>query len=96
MPFWLAIAGAREHNLRAMSDDQFTKLFTYMQDFRREMDARFAAIEHNIDRIYSLLDAVIKQQEIEEQERLAINNQLSRHEQWIVRAAPVVRIGYKD
>jgi archaellum component FlaC len=67
-------------------DEQFNrfgkKLFEYL-------DQRFAEVDEHIDRVESrvrsvegAIDAVAKQQEIDEHERLAINHQLDRHDRW--------------
>jgi hypothetical protein len=65
-----------------MSDDQFTKLFNYMNKRFDEMSARFEATDQKIDKLYGLLDTVIKNQETEQQERAATNHQLARFERW--------------
>ena len=70
-----------------MSDDQFTKLFKYMQGEFGQIRAKLSGVrtelKRDINRIYGLLDDNIKQQETDEQERLATNRQLDRHEGWI-------------
>ena len=66
-----------------MSDDQFTKLFKYMQQIERDMHDGFARVDQNFDRVYGLLDTHIKQMETLGQEQLVIGHQLTRHEKWI-------------
>ena len=77
--------------MRAMSDDQFTKLYKYMQtslaDMRQDMDARFAKVDQNFDRIFGLFDAHIKRMEIIEQEHLALDCQCLQHQRWIKQLA---------
>jgi hypothetical protein len=72
-----------------MSDDQFTKLFKYMQDefakIHAELDTK--ASRAQVDTVYELLDHDLKQRERDEQERLAMGHQLDRHEGWITRLA---------
>ncbi len=72
-----------------MSDDQFTKLFKYMQE-------RFDVLEAKVDskadgeRTYSLLDGIAKRLDIEEDERAAMKSQLNRHDGWIQQLAAKV------
>lgn len=68
-----------------MSDDQFTKLFKYIQGFRKEMQAELAtkADKKQVEAIHKLLDDHLKHREIEEHERAAMNSQLDRHDKWI-------------
>jgi hypothetical protein len=74
------------HNYGTMSDDQFTKLFKYMQEnfaqVRAEMNTEFTKVREDIDLLYRLVDADLKQRETDEQERLIMGHQLTRHEQW--------------
>jgi len=68
-----------------MSEDQFTKLFTYMErrfaDLEFKLDAKADKVV--VDRMLAALDHVLKRLESNEQERLVILHQLARHEQWI-------------
>jgi len=74
-----------------MSDDQFTKLFKYVErrfdEVEARLDARFDKQDARIDSILGALDAIAKNQEIEEHERLAMSHQLDRHERWIKQVA---------
>jgi|GEM_PF-1272949 uncharacterized coiled-coil protein SlyX len=45
---------------KCMSDDQFTKLFRYMQDFREEVNGQFAETQSSIDRLTSTIDSFVK------------------------------------
>jgi len=79
-----------------MSQDEFSKLFTYME---RRFDAIEAELakkvdKSEIDRINATLDAILKNQETDDQERLVIAHQLNRHERWIERAADRLKITY--
>jgi hypothetical protein len=82
----LTVRGNPIHTSYAMSQDEFTKLFTYMQrefgSLRAEMAALRAELKADVDRLYSLHDQSLKRLETGEQERLAINHQLDRHERW--------------
>ena len=80
-----------------MNDDQFTKLFRYMSqefdDLRNRLDTK--ADKADLERIYGLLDSVVKQQEVDDHKRLALGNQLGRHERWIVKAGTKLAIPFK-
>jgi len=39
-----------------MSEDQFTKLFKYMQEFRHEVDDRFTQHDKRFDDLTNLID----------------------------------------
>ena len=43
-----------------MSDDQFTKLFKYIQEFRTEVNQRFTDVDARIDRLTNTLDNFVK------------------------------------
>jgi hypothetical protein len=85
---------AGEHNWSTMSDDQFTKLFKYMQQMRIEINEEFHGLHQDIERIYDLIDGLLKRSETDYQERLAMGNQLDRPEHWINRAATKLRVKY--
>ena len=46
-----------------MSDDQFTKLFKYMQTIRSEFDSKHDSLKAAVDRVYDLIDADLKRLE---------------------------------
>jgi hypothetical protein len=60
--------------------DEFGKLRTDLEDTRTDLKA-------NIDRVYDLVDQHVKQQEIDEHERLAMSRQLDRQAGWIKQLA---------
>ncbi|WP_045877677.1 hypothetical protein [Pseudofrankia sp. DC12] len=74
-----------------MSDDQFTKLFKYVEQRFNEVEARFDtrfdSLDSRMDSIFGAMDTVTKDQETEETERLAMSHQLDRHERWIQQLA---------
>lgn len=78
-----------------MSQDEFTKLFRYMterfdkidQTLERKADAAV------LDRALALLDKILKQQEVDEDERLVMGHQLEKLDRWVHEL--VDRIGYK-
>lgn len=74
-----------------MRDDQFTKLFAYMRERFDKIESTMATREE-LERIYNLLDERIKQRETDEQERIAMNNQLDRHKGWITQIAKGTKI----
>lgn len=69
-----------------MSDDQFTRLFRYMQHIHADMEDFREEVRSSFDRVYGILDAHEKRVETLEHEQLAMKHQLTRHEDWINRA----------
>jgi len=55
-----------------MSNDEFTKLFKYMQEFRAEVNDKLdtKADAKDVQKILNVLDSTIKRQEISDDERL--------------------------
>jgi hypothetical protein len=39
-----------------MSEDQFAKLFKYMQEFRQDVDDRFGGVDKHFDDLTNLID----------------------------------------
>lgn len=76
-----------------MSEDQFTKLFKYMSERFDKVDKQFESVTDRFDSLEKLIDKVIKNQEIDEQERLVMGHQLERLDKWVHEVAD--RIGYK-
>jgi len=78
-----------------MSADEFTRLFTYMEERFDRIDKALEqkAEKHDIDRILGLLDTLAKQQEINEDERLVMRHHLERLDQWVHQLAD--KIGVK-
>ena len=66
-----------------MSNDEFTKLFRYMQNGFAEMNDRFDAVNAKIDSYAGALDAFAKQSETSTQELLIISHQVTRHDSQI-------------
>lgn len=78
-----------------MSDDQFKDLKNYLDERFDAQDSKFdkrfdefeawldaKADRRDLERIYDALDTILRNQEIEQQERAAIIAQLERHERW--------------
>ena len=82
------------HNAFAMSEDQFLKLFKYIEKRFDAVDKKFDSNDTRFDQVMSALDSILKQNETTEQERLITNHQLDRHEQWIEKAATQLRVKY--
>ncbi len=66
-----------------MSDDQFTKLFRYIQDFRHEVDERFEKVDQRFDRIETIMDGFAGDLTTNTQEVTAMQSKLHRHDKYI-------------
>ncbi|HUC78780.1 MAG TPA: hypothetical protein VMQ58_00905 [Candidatus Saccharimonadales bacterium] len=77
-----------------MSEDQFTKLFKYMQDqfklVNQKLDDKASASDMQM--VLNLLDSIVKRQEISDDERLVMGHQLDRLDRWTHELAN--KIGY--
>ncbi len=76
-----------------MSQDEFTKLFKYMTERFDNVDKQIAAQNVRFDRLESLIDQVLKNQEISEDERLVMGHQIDRLDHWVHELAD--KIGYE-
>lgn len=65
-----------------MSDDQFTKLFKYIEDFRNEVNDKFLQTQSSIDRLTNTLDAFAKRLEDIEIEDSSRDLQFNRLLEW--------------
>jgi DNA-binding ferritin-like protein len=65
-----------------MSDDQFTKLFKYMEKRFNEVDARFdtTADRSQVDRLQVAVDRIASRLDTDDTERAALTSQIDRHE----------------
>ena len=79
-----------------MSQDEFTRLFNYME-------RRFSAIERRLDNcvtkdefnlFVNLVDSHIKRMDIFQQEFAGLNHQVNRHEDWIGKASKTTGVQY--
>ena len=77
---------------RPMSDDQFTKLFNYMTERFDNVDKQFAQVADRFSSLEGLADKILKNQEIDEEERLVMGHQLERLDRWTHELAK--KIGY--
>jgi hypothetical protein len=77
-----------------MSEDQFTKLFKYMQgEFKlinQKLDDKASA--GDMQMVLNSLDSIVKRQEISDDERLVMGHQLDRLDRWTHELAS--KIGY--
>jgi hypothetical protein len=78
-----------------MKDDQFNKLFKYMEKRFDEMDKRFDAQDKKIDAIYNILDAHLKKIEDILIENAARDRQQERLEKWVFQIADKLDIKLK-
>ena len=78
-----------------MSQDEFTKLFLYMQRIDAKLDKQIEkmATKDDINKILTRLDSIEKQLEISEDERLVMGHQLDRLNRWVQEVAD--KIGHK-
>lgn len=76
-----------------MSQDEFTKLFRYMTERFDKIDKQSDAQTVRFDRLDSMIDEMLKRQEVDEEERLVMGHQLDRLDRWVHELAD--RIGHK-
>lgn len=70
-----------------MQEDQFTKLFTYMQDEFANLREEINHVRSDVQRVYGVVDAIKKEKETDHQERLMMTHQVDRHQDWIEQLA---------
>lgn len=70
-----------------MSDDQFTKLFKYIQDFRKEVDGSFDDVSKRFNETQSQIDGLAGLIRDYQQEMLMLAHKIDRLEQWIHKIA---------
>jgi len=72
-----------EEQLKNVLNEQLAQFFG---DMTRHVDKRIDELRDElsprVDHLQTALDAILKNQETEQQERAAINRQLNRHERW--------------
>jgi len=78
-----------------MSNDEFTKLFQYVQRIESKLDQQVdtTANKDDVRKILGRFDSIEKQLEISEDERLVMGHQLDRINGWVQELAD--KIGYK-
>lgn len=77
-----------------MSEDEFTRLFKYMQKEFALVRADSENVRQQVMRVYDSVDGLAKRTETDDQERAAIIGQLDRQESWIKRAASKLHVKY--
>lgn len=72
-----------------MAEDEFTKLFKYMQKEFKQINNRLeqTATKGELDRLTNAIDAFAKQNETYMQEMLALSHKVDRLERWIMKIA---------
>lgn len=76
-----------------MSEDEFTRLFKYMTERFDKVDEQFSKVANRFDGLEKMLDKVLKNQEMDEEERLIMGHQLERLDRWTHELAK--KIGYE-
>jgi uncharacterized coiled-coil DUF342 family protein len=70
-----------------MSDDQFTKLFKYLQKEFADVRADISDVKKSVDTYAGAVDAYAKQTETYMQEMLALSHKVDRLESWVLKIA---------
>ena len=72
-----------------MSEDEFTKLFKYIQKEFKQVNDRLeqTVTKEELNRLTNSVDAYAKQAETYMQEMLALGHKVDRLEQWIMKVA---------
>ena len=70
-----------------MKDDEFTKLFKYMQKEFMSVHEEIANVKEDVLHYSNNVDAFAKQSETYMQEMLALGHKVDRLEQWILKVA---------
>jgi predicted nucleic acid-binding Zn-ribbon protein len=86
-----------EKRIEDLSDqfaDQFGKLYQHVEKRFNDAGERIDRLENRLSNLEGGIDQVLKNQETDQQERLAVNHQLDRHERWITKAADHIDVSY--
>jgi predicted nucleic acid-binding Zn-ribbon protein len=65
-----------------MSDDQFTKLFKYIERRFDELAHEVEDVRGQVSQVNGTVDGIAKQLDTDAAERAAITRQLDRHDRW--------------
>lgn len=86
----------KDDDLDAKLDEHFNrfgaKLFEYVDQRFGEVNGRIDALASRVDSVEGAISSVAKHQEAGQQERLAMNHQLDRHECWHHQARHAARL----
>lgn len=77
-----------------MTGEQFTKLMGEFKKLDDKIDSLETKIDHRFDGLYTILDQHTAMLDKDESERLALNKQVDRHEDWIERSSKKIGIRY--
>ncbi len=66
-----------------MSEDQFTKLFKYMKEFRQDVDGKFLIVDKRFDLLTDIIDGYANKIDTYAQEMAAMDHKISRLEKYI-------------
>lgn len=66
-----------------MSEDQFTKLFKYIQDFRSDVDQKFDVQNSRFDDVINMIDTYAGNMDRYAQEMAAMDHKIGRLEKYI-------------
>lgn len=85
-----------EDQLKKLLEENNAVLFRQLADhFGKNFaaqDEKFTAQDAKLDRIYTLLDRDAKRSETDEQERIALQHQVERHDGWIGQLADATNV----
>lgn len=89
----LAIVSSNVARIDKSLERLYAKVFEMEDNMATKAD--IARLDHNIDAIRNILDRHSDFLETDELERLSLGKQVSRHEDWIERAAAKIAIRYQ-
>lgn len=78
---------AIRYNVCTMSEDEFTRLFKYLQEEFKSVREEIAEAKESVNTYANAVDAYAKQTETYMHEMLALGHQVDRHERWILKTA---------
>lgn len=81
-----------------MSEDQFTKLFNYIEEFRGEVSEKFenTASQESLDRLTNTIDSFVKRLDDAEIEQVSRDEQFKRLLNWAREVSKKTGIPLRD
>lgn len=81
-----------------MDDEQFTKLFKYIEDFRDEVNSKLdkKASQDSVERLINTIDAFVKRLNDSEVEQASRDAQLERLLEWARKVSEKTGVPLKD
>ena len=70
-----------------MAKDEFTKLFKYMESFRKDVDKRFEQVDKRFDDVQTQINGLAKLITEYHQEMIFLTRKVDRMERWIQQIA---------